>query len=236
MPSLRERRWRTVCVFPVPGGAVQQDAPLEVLAQSAQVLARLGHLHHMPGYPCQDPGGKDHVAGCHLRALVEGHPGTGGAELLHGERNHLSLQHALGAHSLPKRGQEAGHRVRLGRQNFQHGRSLSEAGICRPDQHRERVSVAAEQAHAEGQCLPLLRGSDGQVGVVRLAYREASVLRSVLQDVAQRHVVALIAAADSDQPALRVLAGEGRQDDVGVRQPVPRDLLHDGRQVADVGF
>ena len=53
VPGVAESRWRTVCVLPGAGRAVEQDAALEVLAVGDEPLALLAHADDVVRHPVE---------------------------------------------------------------------------------------------------------------------------------------------------------------------------------------
>ena len=121
------------------------------------------------------------------------------------------------------------------------GASTSKIAFSRPtwgftthDAHCDRDTVVMEEPNARGDDLSGVLGSRAgvQPQVVDLAHRDATRPESTgLQQVAEREVVAHVAAADPHEPRLGIGRGQHLQRDVGVHGSMCRDLLGDDREL-----
>ncbi|AXG12110.1 hypothetical protein DN585_00440 [Intrasporangium calvum] len=213
-----------------PGRPVEQDAALEVLPVPLEPSALPPDAEDVVLDAVERPRREDDVGRGEAGALEEGGPGQSRAVRVSGEGDHLTTQDAALVHQRAQASHEPLRPLVLRSQDLEDRGLATDVRVATQDPNGDRQLVVAEEADPRADHLSrVLRARPRvQPEVVDLPHGDpARPVLPALEQVAEREVVAHVPATDPDELRPGVGLRQLLQGDVGVDEPVLRDLLGD---------
>ncbi|WP_148236447.1 hypothetical protein [Intrasporangium calvum] len=176
------------------------------------------------------PRREDDVGRGEVGALEEGGPGQSRAVRVSGEGDHLATQDAALVHQCAQASHDPLRPLALRSQDLEDRGLATDVRVATQDPNGDRQLVVAEEADPRADHLSrVLRARPRvQPEVVDLPHGDpARPVLPALEQVAEREVVAHVPATDPDELRPGVGLRQLLQGDVGVDEPVLRDLLGD---------